>query len=199
MSDLSTLSDLSALSDSELISICLKNDPDAWETIICRYQRLIASITVKFKLSKEDAGDVFQAVSIALFKQISHLRREAKLSSWFITVTVRECWKLRQRSGRTVVLDDPAWEAIAAHYSNPHTPTSEEQILLLERQQLVRTALKQLGPNCQNLLEKLFYSPEQLSYTEVAQQAGMPVASIGPTRGRCLAKLKEALRKIGYR
>jgi len=193
------MSDLAALSDSELISLCLKNDSDAWGTLLRRYQRLIASITVKFKLSKEDSGDVFQAVSIVLFKQLSHLRRDGKLSSWFITVTVRECWKLRQRSGRTVVLDDPAWEAIAAQSSNPDTPTSEEQILLLERQHLVRTALKQLGPNCQNLLEKLFYSPEQLSYTEVAQQAGLPIASIGPTRGRCLAKLKEALRKIGYR
>jgi len=190
--------DLSALSDSELISKCLKNDSDAWETVIRRYQRLIASITAKFKLSKEDAGDVFQAVSIALFKQLSHLRREGKLSSWFITVTVRECWKLRQRSSRTMVLDDPAWEAIAQS-SNPDTPTSEEQVLLLERQHLVRTALKQLGPNCQNLLEKLFYSDEQLSYTEVGEQAGLPVASIGPTRGRCLAKLKEALRTIGYR
>ena len=97
-----------------------------------------------------------------------------------------------------MVLDDPAWEAIAQS-ANPDTPTAEERILLLERQHLVRTALKQLGPNCQNLLEKLFYSHEQLSYTEVAEQAGLPVASIGPTRGRCLAKLKEALGKIGYR
>src|SRR5262249_28671868 len=109
-----------------------------------------------------------------------------------------ECWKLRQRSSRTVVLDDPAWDVIAQS-PNPDSATSEEQVLLLERQHLVRSALKQMGPQCQRLLEKLFYSHEQLSYAEVAQQSGMPIASIGPTRGRCLAKLKNALDKMGYR
>ena len=60
----------------------------------------IASITVRFKLSPDDAADVFQLVSIDLLKQLAVLNRESKLSSWFITVTVRECWKLRQKSGR---------------------------------------------------------------------------------------------------
>src|ERR1051325_7981672 len=104
--------DLQSLPDAELISLCLKKDAGAWEALIRRYQRLIASITAKFKLQADDAADVFQSVSIILFKQLGSFNRESKLSSWFITVTVRECWKLRQKSGRTVVLDDPAWEAM---------------------------------------------------------------------------------------
>src|SRR5215471_8413211 len=103
------MSELSGLSDAELISRCLNKDAQAWETLIRRYQRLIGSITVKFRLSREDAADVFQLVSINLFKQLAALRRESKLSSWFITVTVRECWKLRQKSGRTTTIDDSAW------------------------------------------------------------------------------------------
>jgi RNA polymerase sigma factor (sigma-70 family) len=192
------MSDLDGLSDAELISRCLGKDAEAWETLILRYQRLIASITVKFKLSREDAADVFQLVSIALFKQLPAFNREAKLSSWFITVTVRECWKLCKKSGRTTTIDDAGWNEIARS-ADPDAETSEEQVLTLERQHFVRTALQKLGEQCQSLLRRLFYSTEDLSYAEVGAEIGMPVASIGPTRGRCLARLKVELQKMGYR
>lgn len=191
------MSDSSVLSDAELISRCLSKDAGAWEILIRRYQRLIASITVKFKLSHEDAADVFQLVSIDLFKQLPSINREAKLSSWFITVTVRECWKLRQKSGRTTPIEDSAWDAIAES-ADPDAATSEEQVLMLERQHLVRGALQNLSGQCQELLRKLFYS-EEMKYAELSKELAMPVASIGPTRGRCLGRLKLELEKIGYR
>src|SRR5215469_2348102 len=98
------MSERAGLSDAELIVRCLGKDPSAWETLIRRYQRLIASITTKFKLSPEDAADVFQLVSIDLFTQLPAFNRESKLSSWFITVTVRECWKLRRKLGQTTTI-----------------------------------------------------------------------------------------------
>jgi RNA polymerase sigma factor (sigma-70 family) len=165
--------------------------------LIRRYQRLIASITAKFKLSREDAADVFQSVSIILFKQLPVFNRESKLSSWFITVTVRECWKLRQKSARSSLLEEPEWDTIAES-ADPDAATSEEQILSIERQHFVRTAITKLSEQCQSLLGKLFYS-EQISYAELGRELGMPVASIGPTRGRCLARLKLELKKMGYR
>jgi len=70
------MSDLSGLSDSELISRCLREESEAWETLIRRYQRLIASITAKFKLNRDDAADVFQLVAFALFKQLSRMKIE---------------------------------------------------------------------------------------------------------------------------
>ena len=191
------MSEISDQSDAELISRCLRQDALAWEILIRRYQRLIASITAKFKLAPEDAADVFQLVSIDLFKQLTALNRESKLSSWFITVTVRECWKLRQKSGRTTTIEDSVWNAIAES-PDPSATTSEEQVLLLERQHLVRAAMLNLSEQCQGLLRKLFYS-EEMTYAELGAALGMPVPSIGPTRGRCLGRLKLELEKIGYR
>jgi RNA polymerase sigma factor (sigma-70 family) len=192
------MSDSSSLSDSELISRCLSKDADAWEVLIRRYQRLIASITAKFKLSREDSADIFQLVSIALFKQLSTLKREAKVSSWFITVTVRECWKLRQRSGSNPAIDDPGWELIADSV-DPEAATSEEQMLLLERQHMVRSAVDTLTTQCKSLLNKLFYADQSPSYATLSADTGMPIASIGPTRARCLARLKLELERRGYR
>ena len=191
------MSDLSGLSDSELISRCLRKESEAWETLIRRYQRLIASITAKFKLTRDDAADVFQLVSFALFKQLSHFNRDAKLSSWFITVTVRECWKLRQKSARYAAVDDADSDRIADQ-ADPDAPTSEDQVLRWEQQHVIRTAINQLTGPCQTLLRKLFYADEPLSYAELSADVGMPVASIGPTRARCLGRLRAALEKMGY-
>ena len=191
------MSEFAGLSDAELISRCLNKDAEAWETLIRRYQRLIASITAKFRLSREDAADVFQLVSINLFRQLSALKRESKLSSWFITVTVRECWKLRRKSGRNTAIEGSAWSEVADS-ADPDAATSEEQVLMLERQQLVRIAIEGLSEQCQLLLRKLFYS-DGISYAELSAEISMPVASIGPTRGRCLARLKLELAKLGYR
>src|SRR5215470_11563358 len=134
------MSERGAFSDAELILRCLNKDADAWEILIRRYQRLVASITAKFRLSREDAADVFQLVSIDLFKQLSAFNRESKLSSWFVTVTVRECWKLRRKSGRNTTIEDPAWNEIAES-ADPGAATSEDQVLMLERQHSVRTAV----------------------------------------------------------
>src|SRR5262252_3674205 len=145
------MSESSELSDAELISRCLSKNAQAWEILIRRYQRLVASITAKFKLSREDAADVFQSVSIVLFKQLPAFNRESKLSSWFITVTVRECWKLRQKSARSSPLEEPDWKTIAES-ADPDAATSEEQILSIERQHFVRTGINKLSGQCQSLL-----------------------------------------------
>jgi RNA polymerase sigma factor (sigma-70 family) len=100
--------DYKELNDAELIAKCLRQDGEAWEILVRRYQRLISSITYKFKLSAEDSADIFQAVCLILFQQMSGLKPDAKLSSWLITVTVRECWKLRERNKKTEGMDDDA-------------------------------------------------------------------------------------------
>src|SRR5581483_7813459 len=110
-------------------------------------------------------------------------------SSWIITVAVRECWKLRQRSGKTDSLDAPDWDAANELADEAHLRL-EADILKLQRQHLVRRAIELLPKRCRELLNLLFYSETPLSYAELSQQIGIPIASIGPTRLRCLDKLK---------
>ena len=71
-------------------------------------------------------------------------------------------------------------------------------MLRWEQQHVIRTAISQLTQQCQTLLRKLFYTDQSLSYAELSADVGIPVASIGPTRARCLGRLKAALEKMGY-
>ena len=54
-------------------------------------------------------------------------------------------------------------------------------------------SLNRLGGRCRQLLLALYFDPAEPSYAEVAARLNMPVGSIGPTRARCLAKLKTLL------
>ncbi len=184
-------------SDIDLIAKCLEKDAEAWEALVRRYQRLIASITIKYGLTSDDSADVFQTVCLALLQQLPNLRKQDKLSSWLITVTVRECWKLRQRGSRSASLDEEQWERIA------ETPDQaqqliDENLLTIERQLLIRRSVEMLSPPCRQLIEYLFYAPSPITYAEISRELNIPVASIGPTRGRCLAKLKENLKKFSF-
>jgi RNA polymerase sigma factor (sigma-70 family) len=185
------------LTDSELIEKCLKGEIAAWEALVRRYQRLVASITYKFHLSSEDSADVFQSVCVILFQQLSNLKQQEKLSSWMITVTVRECWKLKRQQGNLNSLESEEWERLAEIADSSHLQL-QEAILGVERQHLIRRAVELLADRCRKLIEQLFYREDPAPYAEIAARLKMPVASIGPTRARCLEKLKEELEKVGF-
>ncbi len=185
--------DYTKLPDRDLIERCLIDDAGAWEALVRRYQNLIISIAVKFGILDE-ADDIVQTVCLALLQQMSSLRKEAKLSSWLITVTVRECWKFRRRGGKTHLMEQEEWDRIA------DTPDREEArivdfLIAEERRLAIRRSVEQLPSPCRELLEQLFYQDTPASYGEIGHRLKMPVASIGPIRARCLAKLKRELQK----
>ena len=182
-------------SDSEIITSCLQGEANAWEALIHRYQRLIYSIPLKMRLSQDDAADIFQAVCLKLYENLSKLREQERLSSWLITTTNRECWRLSARQRREAPADDLGNEEESDIISQlpANTPLPDEERIALEQQQAVRQGIAALSERCRELLTRLFYQKEELSYQEIARQMEMPVASIGPTRARCLDKLKKLL------
>jgi RNA polymerase sigma factor (sigma-70 family) len=191
------MSDYVQLSDSDLIARCLAEDALAWETLVRRYQRLVSAIAFRFGLKNDDAADVFQSVCLVILQQLPTLREQAKLSSWLITITVRECWKFRERRPNTASLDDLAGEHLPELSDESHLQL-EASLLMIERQHLIRRAVETLAPQCQKLIAALFYTEAPAPYTEISRRLGIPVASIGPTRGRCLARLKEVLKQSGF-
>jgi RNA polymerase sigma factor (sigma-70 family) len=185
------------LTDRELVTACLDNDAKAWETLILRYQRLIYSIPVKQGFSSVDAADVFQSVCLILLKKLPGLRKQEKLFSWLMTTTTRECWRVAAQWRRegTVEIRDPDDPVDKLSEIASQQPLAEEQRIVLEQQQILRTSIERLPERCRQLISLLFYQTDELSYTEIAARLKMPVASVGPNRARCLQKLKKDLEK----
>jgi RNA polymerase sigma factor (sigma-70 family) len=162
--------------DSDLIRECLKGDAESWAQLIRRYERLIFSVARV--ICPEDAADIFQQVCLELYERLADLRDEAALPKWLITVTRRKCYALiRTRK-----------------YSEPLTGdwgTVDAEINQIEKQHAIELSLSQLPEKCRKLIRLLYH--EELSYAQVAMRLQIPVSSIGPTRARCLAKLKRML------
>ena len=180
--------------DRELIAACLEGDAGAWEALIVRYQRLIYSIPLKARLSTDDAADIFQSVCLKLYEKLSTLREHEKIIAWLITTTTRETWRLAARARRegqpAADTDDPV-EGISQIPAVG--PLADEQRQSLQQQQIVREGVAALPERCRELITMLFYQKDELSYADIAGRMKMPVASVGPTRARCLEKLKKLL------
>ena len=186
--------ELAQRADRELIVACLDGDSTAWETLITRYQRLIYSIPMKARLSPDDAADIFQSVCLKLYEKLSTLRDHERVSSWLITTTTREVWRIAARNRRDMTSASGDEESADVINQIPSTgPLADEQRQALEQQQIVRQSVEALPERCRNLVTMLFYEKDELSYADIARRMNMPVPSVGPTRARCLEKLKKLL------
>ncbi len=181
------------LTDPELVEWCLKGESVAWETLIARYRRLIFSIPNKFGFAPSDCNDVFQTVCVKLIEHLQDLKDESKVSSWLITTTTRHCIHFRAMKHRDVS-DEEGMEA-----TPDPAETSEEIGIRSDREQRVREAIGEMADRCRRLLELLYLDPSGPPYVEISQRLKMPVPSIGPTRARCLDKLRTTLRRRGVR
>jgi RNA polymerase sigma factor (sigma-70 family) len=178
-------SDVADLHITRLVKRAVAGDTRAWEGLIDKYGRLIWSITREFRLAESDAADVFQTTWMRLVEHVDRLDHPDRVGSWLAATARNECLRCLASHKRLVlasedvVLDGPA----------AHEPEIDEALLADERAQILREAMTHLPRRWQQLLELLMADPP-MSYAEISDELGLPVGSIGPTRGRCLARLR---------
>jgi RNA polymerase sigma factor (sigma-70 family) len=190
--------DATGPSDETLVLACRRGDAAAWEALVARYQRLVYTVPRRAGLSDDLAADVFQHVFATLVEQLDRIEQPGRLAAWLVTTARRETWRVGRResaAGRLTRGEDVTEEAREI----PDTqPLPDELLLRLEEQHLVRQAVEALDERCRTLLLLLFYQPEPPPYAEIATALGTSEGSIGPTRARCLQKLRRMLTEVGY-
>lgn len=167
--------------DGKLLARCRAGDAEAWEQLLDDYERLVYSIPLRYGLSRDEAADVTQHVFTVLLQGLDSVRDEDKLGSWLATVARRESWRVMDRNRR---------EATVAELPEPPSDDPTDAWVRLE---WLHGALLALDGPCRELLVALYLSGEPTSYAEVSQRLRKPIGSIGPTRARCLKKLRELL------
>src|SRR5689334_3837393 len=180
-------------SDPQLVLACRRGDQLAWEKLIRRYQRLIYAIPLRAGLDEDQAAEIFQDVFTTFFQKLNDIEEPERLQAWLVTTARRKTWRAIAKGQTRSRPDVEAQEAAAVR---DETPLPDEQLLLLEEQHRIRTAVSMLDERCQKLVQLLFYQAEPPSYAEIAASLGIPEGSIGPTRARCLGKLLRILKKL---
>lgn len=177
-------------SDGQLVEACLRGDHDAWGTLVDRYTRLVYSIARRSGASDADADEIVQSVFLIVFRRLDSLRDQSRLSSWLISITHRECWRVYRLRQRNSAVSD-------AYFADVSAPDPDEAARW-EQQHLVRTALAELGGQCEALLTGLYLNSGDVSYEALAASLGLATGSIGPKRARCMARLEKILLRMGF-
>lgn len=178
------------LTTTELVLAAAGGEQSAWEELVDRYAGLVWSVVRAHRMAHADAADVVQTVWLRLVEHLDRLREPEHLGGWLGATARHEAVRVLRRSEREQPDDDidTRREAVAAD----HRDSPEVAVLSAERGSELVSAFKRLPERCRVLLATLAGDPPP-SYAEVSQVLAMPIGSIGPTRGRCLARLRELL------
>src|SRR6266516_1002500 len=171
---------------ADLVMRARNGDQWAWDAIVERYAPLVWSICRRYRLAGADTDDAGQAVWLQLVDQIDRIRDPAALPGWLATTTRRECGRIVRAAHRA---QPPGYVLDADKIPDERTGTADDELLVAEQHAALRAALSHLPPSCQRLISLLTEDPPP-PYTEISARLGIPVGSIGPSRSRCLDKLR---------
>lgn len=149
---------------------------------------MVWSIARSYRLDEATAGDVSQTVWLRLVENLDKIEDPERLPGWLATTTRREAQRVKRLRARTVPtefdhdIEDPA-------------PQVESLFIEHEDRRSVVAAFAKLSEACQQLLRLLTVDPP-LSYEEISETIGRPIGSLGPTRARCIERLREAMSGI---
>ena len=192
MTNITSLTDRQAARRGErgteaLVAAAAAGEPQAWSQLIDRYAVLIRSVCRAHRLADADTDDVAQLTWLRAVEHIGRLRDPDRFGAWIGTTARHECLRVLRGGKRVVPTADEIQGPLFAEHADP-----EETALAAERRAAVREALAVLPPRQRTLL-RLLHSEPAPSYEAIGSALGMPVGSIGPTRGRALERLRREL------
>ena len=170
-----------------LMSAARQGSDDAVGEMVTEFSPLLWHVARAAGLSSGDAEDVLQTVWIRLLEHLDEIRTPAALGGWLVVTAKREAWRVRAAERKQIPTDTDSFAGLPDEGSG-----SEERAILDDQRRTLWAAIRQLSPRCQELLRIIAFVP-QADYAAVAAKLGMRIGSIGPTRGRCLAKLRAVL------
>jgi RNA polymerase sigma factor (sigma-70 family) len=156
-------------------------DEGAWTHLVMRLDALLHGIAARYRLGA-DTDDVVQTAWLRALEHVDRMNDPGAIAGWLATTTRREAMRTLQRGVRELTTGD-----VAAVDADPVTP--DAVAIESERREAVHAAVARLPRRQRHLMRSLLSVPAP-SYRHIAQGAGMPLGSIGPTRDRAIARLR---------
>jgi RNA polymerase sigma factor (sigma-70 family) len=166
-----------------LVRAAADGDAAAWRELVERYGGLVWSVARSHRLSQADAGDVVQGTWLKLVQHLGCLKNPDAVGAWLATTARRECLRVIDGSKHQIPFGDDLPEPPAGD------TRLDDELLRAERDAILWRAVSLLRPEDQALVRMLASDPPA-SYAEISAALDMPIGSIGPTRARCLERLR---------
>jgi RNA polymerase sigma factor (sigma-70 family) len=182
--------------DGDQVADCLRRaaggDPAGWDALVDQFGALVWSVARTHRLSAADAADVSQTTWLRLVEHLEEIKQPERLGAWLATTARRECLAVIRRRSRLIPVDDGA----DLDEASLDEPPPEGPLLEAEEHSILAVAFGRLAERCQRLLRMLMVDPPP-HYEDVAAALEIPIGSIGPTRARCLERLKREVKIAG--
>ncbi len=187
---------------SSLLARAETGDQSAWNEIVDRFTNLLWSVCRSYFLPQDQAIDVVQTTWLRLVENLARIKDPERLPGWLTTTARNECLRHLHRAGR----EEVGWSETAVpelvdelSLSQGDSPVSAVDARLLddERDAALWRCFSALSERCRTLLRVLM-ATDANAYAEVSEALGLPIGSIGPTRMRCLARLRQLADEAGY-
>jgi RNA polymerase sigma factor (sigma-70 family) len=171
----------------DLLEAAANGEKWAGEALVRRFERLVWSVVRTFHLDYSTGWDVFNTVFLRLWEHCGRIREPAALPGWLVTTTRNEAMRTIRSQTRVIPTD--------FEYDVPDKGISfEERLVEDEEMASVVAAYSQLEERCQTLLRLLSVEPK-LDYETIASLMGKTMGYLGPTRKRCIDKLKRIMER----
>jgi RNA polymerase sigma factor (sigma-70 family) len=177
-----------AATNAELVRGALAGDSDSWDSLVRRHNGSLYGVARSFHLDKAAADDAVQEAWLRLVEHLGTIRDPDRVGAWLVTTIRRHIISTFRHGPQLVGLNG---DDVPDRGRSP-----EEEVTAGDRDARMRAALRRLPARDRHLLALLMTS-RRPSYGKVSAELGMPVGSIGPTRARCLERLRRELEADG--
>ncbi|MBV9651793.1 MAG: sigma-70 family RNA polymerase sigma factor [Pseudonocardiales bacterium] len=179
--------DDAAASVADLLLGIRNGNQAAWDEILRRYSKLVATTVRSFRLQEADTLDAIQTTWLRLAENAHQVQFPQHLGGWLATTARRECIHILRQSKVKPYRFDTTTDQDVDPTAHP-----EQRVIDADITRIVWNLVNQLPPRHRTLLRALFTEQPQ-PYAEISRVTGIPAGGIGPTRARALAQLRQKL------
>ncbi len=162
-------------------------DPEGLDALVRTLTPVLWHVVRAYRLEREEAEDVVQTTWLSLVRRHDRITDPQAVASWLTTTARREAWRVARAGGRVTPVDT---EDLARRI--PEQQSAESEVVAADERHLLWRCVAALPERCQRLLRIVAFE-DRPDYKHLASEMNMPIGSIGPTRGRCLEKLRRLL------
>ncbi|HVA33316.1 MAG TPA: sigma-70 family RNA polymerase sigma factor [Candidatus Baltobacteraceae bacterium] len=170
------------IADGDLVAMTLRGNPDAFATLVGRYDRAVYHLAYRTLHDVEEARDATQEAFFKAFRSLRTFKPGAKFSTWIFAIAYHACCDRLNRRKR-YSNDELPDRADAA-------PGPEQQAIALDEAQRLRAAIEALPEKYRAVIT--LYHLQGRQYEEIAEVLGLPMGTVKTH----LFRAKEALRKL---
>lgn len=161
--------------------------PGAMDELVHTMTPVLWHVVRAYGLDHNRAQDVVQTTWLTLVQRSGSIADPTAIAAWLTTTARREAWRVSKHAGTTVPVTDEVLEYVAGDVRS-----AEDAAVERDEDRRLWACVSTLSARCQRLLRIVAFD-ERPDYAGIARELDIAVGSIGPTRGRCLAKLRDAL------